>query len=225
MSEQFQWTVDLMSEFILNIKNGQYKNYNAEYAVQVFKESKQPKPEWEIMKIRGLLSPELIWDFNNKFPPDFDKWEIYSVKRVSDSEIFTIGDKFTANAGCDLTIKSFEIDGCDLKVWSVEYGHWLLKDIKKHVSLFKTEDGTSIYEGMEYWYVSSWTIFSKKAVQGSGTHGFKYFSTKEKAEEWMFEHKPILSFNEIKWAIDKSDWSTIKEQMIRKTKQVDSQQS
>jgi len=239
MSEQFQWTTAIVVEFF----KWKYEKSKASSGlvddIKEFIESKQPKPEWEILVLNsGLLMYErsknvfingghhvtIEWALDNDF-------YIYSVKRLSDNEVFTIGNKFTGNAGCDLTIKSFEIDVSDIKVWSVEYGYWPLRSIKKRVPLFKTEDGVYIYEDMKYWCVAGvWRTPSvhvcDKDTMKHPREGFKYFSTKEKAEEWIIENRPTLSFADIRWAIHAEDMDRVRDQVrsiINETKQADSQ--
>lgn len=61
---------------------------------------------------------------------------IHSVKRVSDNQYFTVGDKFTVYSGCDLTIKSFDVVEeihfpSRMKVASIEYDGYDLSKIKK----------------------------------------------------------------------------------------------
>lgn len=56
---------------------------------------------------------------------------IHKVRRLPDKVEFAVDDVFTANAGCNLTIKMFEVFNNLLRVYSKEYGYWLLDEITK----------------------------------------------------------------------------------------------
>lgn len=67
--------------------------------------------------------------------------------------------------------------------------------ITRNRVLFITEDGVGIKKGDSYYYVDEeFEIFKcNRAISTSGTAGFKYFSTKEKAQEYLDNNKPIYS--------------------------------
>ncbi len=133
-------------------------------------------------------------------------WSIHSVKRLSDGEIFTIGDK--TNFGL---ISKIVIINNSLSFYFEEkccgYG---LKIIIKWKPLFTTEDGVDIFEGDKVWWVAvneeydtpsgdkTWS-FNEFVWKGKPTasSNYKWFSTKEKAEEYIIMNKPCLSFNDV----------------------------
>ena len=142
--------------------------------------------------------------------------EINSIKRLSDSEIFTIGDKFKALTG------SKEIE----EIQSFEILHGFVRARMYHTQtkgsavrlifedpyiercktpLFTTEDGVDIYEGDYVCWIGSIKYGDNKtndyrtADKDMITDGsILYFSTKEKAEEYIIMNKPVLSINDIK---------------------------
>jgi hypothetical protein len=130
-------------------------------------------------------------------------YKIYSVKRLSDGEIFTVGDN--TNAG---TIKEFSICGntLQLKVDGLIFlDNYLVKHIKQ--PLFKTEDGVNLFEGDEC-YLLHLPLDTKTNLEYSKTLMRKeilpnpsyrlIFSTKEKAEKYILMNKPCLSLQDIK---------------------------
>lgn len=196
MSKEFQWTENIVAEFIqtkLHIQDSASFDL-----IEQFKESKISKPEWEIIQ---ASSPEcgLYYLGGYKMRPTDT---IYSIKRLSDNSIWSIGDKFAGNAGTDITIKCFEAIGKIMKVWSMEYGYWYLDHIKK-LSSFTTDDGVNVYKGSDIALLStdSWLIsFPVKApeIPFKGDKGqFKYFSTKEAAEDYVLRNKPALSLSQV----------------------------
>lgn len=158
------------------------------------------KPDWEVTYISN----------KNEYGE-----HIFSVKRLSDNCVFTIGDKFNANAGHELTIKRFEIDGIEMKVWSKEHGYWLLcfiNPIPKLKVLFTTEDGVEIFEHDHYYSLNKDFIRSGRS-NGLGWYnpqsGEKYFSTEDKRTEYILLNKPIeVSFKTLFEYINSIDYKT-----------------
>ena len=102
---------------------------------------------------------------NERFDEDY---YIHSVKRLSDSEVFTVGDKFKKPIHASYffsdtqTIKNFEIKNNKLRVVPEQLLFIDLEDlspIKK--PLFVTEDGIGIFEGDTYYaYQTGKEIYS-----------------------------------------------------------------
>lgn len=128
-------------------------------------------------------------------------WKIHSVRRLSDNEILTIGDK--TNHG---TIKEFEVckDNRILLSFSERFCLPCYLDAKgslpkKLKVLFTTEDGVDIREGDEYYYIKDMKVCKSQAMNMNyGKIKNFYFSTREKAEEYILLNKPCLSIEDIK---------------------------
>lgn len=149
----------------------------------------------------------------------YKSWEIYSIQRVSDGEVFTIGDL--------IDYKNFYQNLPILKISVFEYKAYFktshtCKDRDTHlggpskaakkIPLFTTEDDVDIFEGDNFWSVYTkgytgsnpiWTI--KEASRNKGLSlwlhdkAIKRFSTQEKAEEFLLLNKPCyLSLSDIK---------------------------
>jgi hypothetical protein len=125
---------------------------------------------------------------------------IHSVKRLSDGEIFTIGDIcYPINTNYNkhpITKFWFDIPG-QLRVDSENYSITIKTIIKAKKPLFTTDDGKEIFEDDNYWIVTDrfYNVDIVKSctpyrVKKSGIH---YFSTKEAAEEYVLLNKPCLS--------------------------------
>ena len=137
-----------------------------------------------------------------------DSWSIHSVKRLSDGEVFTVGDKIYC-CGSTGIIEKFTPVNNRIRLDTDCAGRPFLADFIKHhrKPLFITKDGVDIYEGDEFWFVFK-SRFHKpllKIAQNSLKYidfdTYNYFSTKEKAEEWIEENKPKYSKAHIKEAI------------------------
>lgn len=138
--------------------------------------------------------------YNKSEPNDF--WDIHSVKRLSDGEIFTIGDKINDECYNHSLDKITLYDNKILlqhnfNTWTL--CHSLKNVIKSKVPLFITEDGVDIYEGDEVTWVFSDNsgIAGTRKAEAEMYRNLKYFSTKEKAEEYILMNKPVLSLNDI----------------------------
>ena len=128
------------------------------------------------------------YGFKNMYPTEF--WDIYSVKRISDNKIFTIGDSYE-----DLIIEKMFM--------SVDNNIITTYKPKAKQPLFTTEDGVDIFEGdlvvcfdKDSFCIRNKTYLFKEYDKNDRTYLF--FSTKEKAEEYILMNKPVLSLKEIK---------------------------
>jgi hypothetical protein len=144
---------------------------------------------------------------------EFKGYTIHSVKRLSDGEIFTVGDKIeTGLINQDICIiYGFEIDDNKLKInhthsfllnqkYPETYCNKHLHLLNKRKSVCKTEDGIDIYEGDNYFTVKSdFKIihYSAQKFHVQPYLGAKLFSSREKAEEYIIMNKPCLSINDV----------------------------
>lgn len=128
--------------------------------------------------------------------------KIHSIKRLLDNEIFTIGDKIEIR-NLDSKIDSFYIKNDCLMLTSElsNCGDYLNNIIKRKQKqkLFISEDGVDIFEGDGFHYVSlEFKIYNRIATNDYiKLEIYKDFSTKEKAEEFIFMNKPVLSINDL----------------------------
>ena len=144
---------------------------------------------------------------------EFNNWSVNSIKRLSDGEIFTVGDKITGTKSVVelskygnkyVTIESFKFEKY-LRIYITSYyieingEQTTFGNMKKYIvkqPLFKTEDGLDIFEGDDIYWINSNTLKLYEAkVSKNMTNAsiFKNFLTKEKAEEYIVMNKPCLS--------------------------------
>lgn len=138
---------------------------------------------------------------------------IHSVKRISDGQIFTIGDRvkyynrYTAinkiyyNEHSQL---SFKVEGTEAPLTGVFMENNLhFKKINKPI--FITEDGVELYQGDEINSVHKETLVLNCNTNESGIVGdnfisndkYLYFSTKKAAEKYILLNKHRFSIQEI----------------------------
>ncbi len=200
-------------------------------ALKEFVESKSPSPvverDFEILEFRstdrrdkegwtksedGLFRKEYYTTFEEKDLIAHKYFAIHSVRRLSDKEVFVVGEEVIFDNYMDLKIASFKIIEKYIGVYtnsrqialsipiSLNALSHVLKPVKK--VLFTSFDGVTIYAGDDVFLLTeiSW-IIKKVAAPYDPFYGvrsqFKYFSTKEKAEEFVTMNRPVLSVQEI----------------------------
>lgn len=132
---------------------------------------------------------------------------IHSVKRLSDGEIFTVGDniqyyhkntKIKSIYYNEHNQLSFKVEGVSAPLTGV-FGTSKLDKVKE--VLFTTEDGVDIFEGDKYYSINAnlkekiQEIFTTKDTIKSCF--YRYFSTKKAAEDYIIRNKPCLSIQDV----------------------------
>lgn len=188
---------------------------------------KEKKPEYTILSLKSDKEKVYIEEFGEKGFSMFKNnreywiehrlnllhWNIYSIRRESDGEIFTIGDSVThclddRDRGI---IYSFEIT--NNKEILVRFGgvrdcdtNYLYKNtisvLNKKTKLFTTEDGVDIYKGDKFFYIhpsydknTVWSACASDNIEYNHKNSFytKKFSTEEKLKEYLFNNNQLFS--------------------------------
>lgn len=225
-TDNFQWTDELAAEYgqYYHAASNNLDHYLPKNVLEEFKASKQKPKEWEILSfkqnsdIRDLWLPVPgcdggLWALNGRGSIPYKTEEIlnnplysiHSVRRLSDGEVFTVGERATYGIAT-APIEEFSITDDRMYVTGGEdaghsFGCFLAYLSKPKQPLFTTEDGKPVYKGDQYVKVnnySDWSIVTGFEAQGSQDNykGLK-FSTKEAAEEYVLLNKPLLSVGDI----------------------------
>src|SRR5699024_9977563 len=135
----------------------------------------------------------------NLYESDSIVTEIEEVKRLSDGEVFRVGDKYTNLSGT-YTIGTLEEDNNTIIVTSDDnVSSCILDFVEKVKKLFTTEDGVDVYEGDLCWagYVEE-GIDNFYYCDWTGTSvGMKYFSIKKAAEKYINKHNITFTSEEV----------------------------
>lgn len=144
---------------------------------------------------------------------------IYSIRRLSDGEIFTVGDKINFNIhNCSNptdTIKEFIIIDNAIKIKALNFTWGSSLDIIQNIKqpLFTTKDGVDIYEGdFAYECCRSNSIFNhvnkftplEQCRDTYKTIGIDWivFSTEETAKEYILMNKLIFTVTDVLLYLD-----------------------
>jgi len=128
---------------------------------------------------------------------------IYSIKRLSDGKIFSIGDLVTLDSS-----NQFNGDITEFRIYiynklQIFYKgfDYLENIIKVKQKLFTTEDGVDIFEGDTFYWieVNNWSIKTQIAKYSEFKVSFTYgkYATENAAMKYILYHKPMLSLAEI----------------------------
>jgi hypothetical protein len=161
-------------------------------------------------------------------------FRINSVKRLSDGEVFQIGDNISNSFISEEEIEKIiicnnprtDVVACFNDAESIgniffcvanNHGNVTLKQAKKlKPILFTTEDGVDIFEGDAFWFVAKdftgkepGKLIAEKNIVAQYSQA--RFSTKEKAQEYIILNKPCLSINDVKGFLIEGDLKELKE--------------
>jgi hypothetical protein len=226
----FQWNDLTVAEFAKNLA-GDIRLTTIIHKLDIFKASKQKKKEWEIIEFlrNGDVFKLMDWQkyrcytqptFETTFGQISLEWaldgkngcKIHSVRRLSDGEVFTVGDKVrvqpeSGNWHREYDILYFQANGNKMKVCSDQYTYFIEDLHKAKQPLFTTEDGKVIHIGDNYWVWDFGELNNTPneihpVANASQTHkgdgvNRRYFSTKEAAEEYILLNKPCLSVSDV----------------------------
>ncbi len=133
-----------------------------------------------------------------------DYCNIHSIKRLSDGEVFTIGDTVDGFFDKECIISSIKFDCVDkLRLfYDKDCRNMNLSDAKHTKQpLFTTEDGVEIFEENIPLFIVAKDSYYLADVESSKSYRnaekWYWFSTKEKAQEYIDYNKPKYSLKDI----------------------------
>jgi hypothetical protein len=133
------------------------------------------------------------------------KWQTKSIRRVSDNAIFTIGDKIKGKSGVVCTINEIWLNpNCESQVLfnHKDEGVDLQNALK---SLFISDDNVVIFKGDIIYPVNTYMfnpnlpiLIERSDSLSKYGKGYKHFSSKAAADDFILMNKPMVSLNEVK---------------------------
>lgn len=181
------------------------KLYDTTPNIQKIK-SKTLQVDYEILETEYVPGNRQFLTGNKEIDELFSKrcWKIKSIKRLSDGEVFTIGDRIMCgNSGEIKPLLKIELSNCNDGIYLTTenyYGCPINKVIKAKKLILVTKDGKEIYEDtMVYGITNKFLVvfFIVNTMLPPGLLENKIFSTKEAAEEYILLNKPCLSYNDL----------------------------
>jgi len=125
-------------------------------------------------------------------------WNIHAVKRLSDGEVFTVGDLIKTPYKDATRITKFQNPERNEYFIEIPTGFTRLVTIEKAKQpLFLTHDGKDIFEGDKVWYVNKEQHYYSGFIAVSGVT-FRsdinaYFLTREGAEDYIEKNKVLFT--------------------------------
>lgn len=139
---------------------------------------------------------------------------IYSVKRLSDGEVFTVGDKITGYHIDARSIQTIRLCIYTGRIRLEQSGGYtdLMYATKTKQPIFLTHDGKDIFAGDKVWWVNKKTFCSDYFVPTPSVTFFSdinaYFLTKAAAENYVVQKSHSLSIEDF-WEFDSWGGSNI----------------
>jgi hypothetical protein len=213
-NKQFEWTDATVLEFM-----GVKGLVTIEEFKKDWEKRNQPIPEYEILSFDGSKFSEEQVRAAAKFG-EYDpngiyvayalqhNFPIHSVRRLSDGEVFTVGDRVCYKPKPEV---KWEIDNFRLRADGklvarskndemVEFVDDDLQISPLKTPLFTTEDGVDIYKGTTFYEVSTerWDVLAESEPHKPPyDQYYKYFSNKYNAERYVLLNKPVLTMKEV----------------------------
>jgi len=214
---------NMIPSFIFEDTNDWEKVIEKDYEILSFKQNSEIEDLWEVVdtlcekfaRKSGQMfctTPYTLEEILNN-----PLYSIHSIKRLSDGEVFSIGDKIkTCVSNTYASIYGFKIENNNLQI---NHTHAYLLDkqcpetpsgchlyliSKKKKPLLTTEDGVDIFEGdIFYLFTTAYNdktrinIYEQVANYHYNNCTQKSFSTKEAAKEYILMNKPCLSIIDV----------------------------
>ena len=135
-------------------------------------------------------------------------YDIHSVKRLSDGEVFTVGDRinhYGEYAKNEFSTKTYTLK----EIYFIEenkltfyvgksFNLGAISASKYKLPLFTTEDGVDIFKNTKFWYIDNFIIKTYITREFSEIESsYKTFSTEEKAEEYILLNKPCICLKDL----------------------------
>jgi len=160
----------------------------------------------EVMHKYGAIS-----SYIKKLDGDLKDKTIFKVKRLSDGEIFTVGDDVLSKA-CHVPNKILSIELINNKIRLYPRNSFYnLEDIKKvKQPILTTEEGADLFEGDTYYFIwlshpafnqTTYEVYSEEVTpldeDSNWSEHAKFFAKKENAEKYIELNKPQYSIKDI----------------------------
>lgn len=204
-NNKFEWTDNAVLEFLTYQSNEWPQVAERRKALEEFKKSKEPVPEWEILTMINDNEPA-AWPHPLGVTCEPHKCKIHSIKRLSDGEVFTIGDVIIHRYGdFKVPILHFNIEKGYMyanykKGQTKECALSYIEKVKEpELQWFVIPQNTSVPLNS----IPGWTPIKQKIGNMGGYANCQYFPDEESANAFIINNKPCLSVKEVNYLFTK----------------------
>ena len=161
--------------------------------------------DYEIISYFAKDNPKMITTKKRGCELHDSYWKIHSVKRLSDGEVFTVGDRvkvsehgtIKAISSMDLISQSPSRKGGIWITYNSGSSHIIHATKQEKQPIFLTYDGKDIFEGDTIWYVNKESLdldhFRTHANVTFRSDINVYFLTEEAAEDYISRNKVLFT--------------------------------
>jgi hypothetical protein len=239
-NKQFEWTNEEVYEYHNWIMTNRILNWSAKETVERWKNERGEKstPEYEILSFigTGQANKGDIFSINEDGTYSVPVWRrvgleglrlehffegenvtaIHSVRRLSDGEVFTLGDRLDRMLDDCPQIDAFLPNYKGNQLWlstNQEYGYGCALNhatkLPTPKPLFTTEDGVDIYEETNNVYgvnTQTWEKRTLSLIVVPNLNGYKWFAVEYNRDRYILLNKPTLSLNEVLGILQSEAW-------------------
>jgi hypothetical protein len=189
------FNTDYSNEYFIEIPTGFTRLLNLEKVIE---------RDYEILSYLKKGSTKCITTKKRGGEKHEEFWSIHSVKRLSDGEVFTVGDKVKVTEYGSIK----NVDGFTIRngISFLKEGAWIFYDkgmthldgVKKAKQpIFLTHDGKDIFNGDTIWYVNKENFYYDYIIPHSEVKFYSdlnaYFLTREEAEDYIKRNKVLFT--------------------------------
>ena len=188
----------------LKTPNGLYEGYQYNYSTKHVENNPEYweeviEKDYEIISYVAKDNPNNITIKRRGAYLHEEYWKIHSVKRLSDGEVFTVGDKITGYHEDARSIQTIRICTYTGRIRLEQSGGYtdLMNATKVKQPIFLTHDGKDIFEGDTVWYVNKENLYYDYIIAFPevkfNSERRAYFLTREEAEDYIKRNKVLFT--------------------------------
>jgi hypothetical protein len=209
-NKDFQWTDDLVNDYVSRIVTGTLgfqHNHMENFKKEI---GEKRHPEYEILSVKSNWS-EVVYSDQSEISRYYSApthFAIHSVRRLSDGEVFSVGDQIDAT-GEKCRITGFKVAPnwsgglmvCTDETKDSASALKLITKLPTPKPIFRTEDGVDLFSISDTVYgvcpKGTWETRELGLLLEPNKTNWKWFAIPYNRDRYILMNKPTLSVNEV----------------------------